>query len=256
MSLFDRSAHRFPAAAAAAILLCAVFMMRAECVSASGSKTSSYMLDLPGTFWMGQEEEELWLRDEKGDKAIIDSLTFSKPGVFRVRKDRFLDEDDNVHYDYEIKPAKPGGTTMTVGYTRPDGTAGQIMRELKVKEYPNPIRSLAVNGKKISLKAGIRDGAGGKADQRYVCRVKNKNTAGHVRLSLKKGWKITGVSARLSLGDSNRNYSGKITKKVIIEGRNFSFPGPWDILSIAITLKNLKKETLDYTVCMYRDLFY
>lgn len=133
---------------------------------------------------------------------------------------------------------------MTIAFTGENGEPVTLQKELLVKKYSSAIKNLKVNGKKVKIK-GTR---------KYEYSVKNKKSSGRVKLSVKKGWKVTRVTSTLIIGagDTFKNYSKSITKKNILNGRKFRFPKKWDDLYIRITMKNREGETIHYDIHMYR----
>lgn len=222
------------------------------------SAETEYRIDLPGTFWIGQDEEWLRLTDKDGGSADIDSITQSNK-VFRVSKDKYQDENGNTHYDVYIRPVRTGSTRFTINYTDEDG-AQRVMttKKFRVKKYPKEIKSLIVNGHKIKTEKKAKLPNGKKADTRYAYCVKNKGVKARIKMKLNKGWKITDVSSVLSRGndDDIRSYE-KVTKKIITKqtvtnGKKIVFPKSWEELTVCVTMKK-NGETIDYCVVFFRD---
>lgn len=215
------------------------------------SATTKYKIDLPKTFWIGQDEEWLRLVDQDDGIVYIDGIKQSKKGVFSITKEDYLDENDNTHYDIYVKPAKAGKTKLTVNYSDVEGTQGTVSASFKVKKYPNEIKKLVVNGRSIKI--------GKKAKNRFGCRVKTKGTRTSIMLKPSKGWKITSVSSVLSRGEDDdiRSYKSvtkkKITKKTVSRGKKVKFPKDWVVLNVCVTMTNKNQETIDYNVTFYRD---
>lgn len=225
---------------AVAMMICGVFAGGQTAAAAE----QTYRIDVPGLMWMGQAEESVYVYRASGEMVMLDDLTFSDETIFRVRSEEYRDEFEKVHYDYEIKPAKTGKTVMTVSFADEEGTPVTLAKELRVKKYPYEIRSLKVNGKKVKIKGS----------KRFEYSVKDKKTSGCVKLTPKKGWKVTRVKSTLSVGygDKFKDHSKSITKKMILKGKTFKFPKKWDDLFIRITMKNGKGETIQYGIHMYR----
>lgn len=231
-------------------------MLAGSCLVQADSD-SSYSINIPETLWMGQGSSTVLVQDASGETKGIDSLTLSDPTVLKVHEDKYNYEGKD-YCNYDVKPAKPGKTTMTVTFTKPDGSTGTLSKVISIRNYPKEIKSLKVNGKKVKLANNVKTKILGKVDQRYTYFVKNKKTAGKVKLTPKKGWKITKVTSTLSagVGDTFKDYSSKITKKMITKGKKFKFPKSWDQLEIRVTMQNKNGETIDYCICMFRNLAY
>ncbi len=225
---------------AVAMMICGVFTGGQTAAAAE----QTYRIDVPGLMWMGQEEESVDVYSASGEMVMLDGLSFTDATIFRVRSEEYRDEFEKVHYDYTIKPAKTGKTVMSVSFTDEEGAPVTLTKELRVKKYPYEIKSLKVNGKKVKITGS----------KKFEYTVKDKKTSGCVRLTPKKGWKISRVKSTLSVGygDKFKDYSKNITKKMILKGEKFKFPKKWDDLFIKITLKNGKGETIHYGIHMYR----
>ena len=239
------------------VLICFMICILNICsVTVMADAEESYRLNIQKLLWAGQDEERVSVYNGSGNEVPLDSLTLSNDEVLKVKKQKYLDENDQIHFDYSIEPAAPGKTTVNITFTKEDGTKGNVSRNICVKKYPKQIKSLKVCGKKIRIADNVKNVDAGKTDQRYACYVKCKKTKAAVKLSLKKGWKVKKVKSTLSAGygDTYKDYSSKITKKMITKGMEIVFPSKWDELYITITMKNKKGEAIDYTVCLYRAL--
>ncbi len=189
------------------------------------------------------DEEYLWAGDPTvfyySESLEDNSLKSSNPKVIKVVK------RDEYHTD--IMPLKAGKATLTakiVDFLDDEDKEQTVKRTIKVKKYPNQIKSLSVNGKKVKLSGNKR--------YEYVVNNFNKTTAS-VKLELKKGWKIKAIRAMAS--DTNKEKDldlKKVVKKNYKSGKSFKVPKRYDNTRIWFIMKNSKGEEITYVVRLLR----
>jgi hypothetical protein len=137
------------------------------------------------------------------------------------------DSDSNEFYANTIMPVKLGKSKITVTY-KYKGKKYTTSATYTVKKYPNPFKSIKVNGSKINLKAN-----------RYSYNVeKFKKSRVKVQFSLAYGWKLT------------RGYTyGKDYSLVPVKnGSTVKVPKGDEWTCIFLEVTNRKGETMQYSL--------
>ena len=243
-------------------VLCTVFLLLGTvfaCTVAADAETA-YTIDpeMPKMFWVGMREMPLTLKDNNGGKADITDIKPGDPGVFIIIRDEYLNEKGVACCNVSIKPVKAGITTMTISYIDVSGAARELTNTFSVKNYPNEIKKLTVNGHVIKTAKKAVKPDGKKADTRFGYTVRTRGTCERIRIKLKKGWKISSVNSDLSRGngDDIRSYKEvtkkSITKKTVSRGSKIYFPKNWDDLFVTVTMKNKAGDSIDYRICFTR----
>ena len=195
--------------------------------------------DLQGSdsYFAGNEVYvEVGSYDQDGNYAWgdITSVKSSKKSVVKSISYPGTDENGKSIKVYYLKFVKAGTAKVTVKFKKPDGSKGSLTKTIKVKKYPNQLKSLKVNGKKVKTSKG---------DKRYIYFAdKFKKSKVTVKMSLKKGWKVSSVSGYAFNSKSGKNKDIKIKKSVIKKGTGIKFPKGCDNLIIDITMQNGNKE--------------
>ena len=77
---------------------------------------------------------------------------------------------------------KPGKSKLTITYKTLSGKKVKLSKTITVIKYPDPVKSVVVNGKKMKIEKGIADCG--------VKLLKNKKGDAKVKVQLRSGWKI------------------------------------------------------------------
>lgn len=176
-----------------------------------------------GTLWLGDEVYGGVDYETVRDGVKLVSVKSSKPSVIRAMKD----SDSNEFYANTIMPVKLGKSKITVTY-KYKGKKYTTSATYTVKKYPNPFKSIKVNGNKIDLKAN-----------RYSYNVeKFKKSRVKVQFSLASGWKLT------------RGYTyGKDYSLVPVKnGSTVKVPKGDEWTCIFLEVTNRKGETMQYSL--------
>lgn len=162
-------------------------------------------------------------------EATVNNAVSSNPDVIKIRNDEWFDSDDVLHNGFMADFKKPGKATITADFTKPDGTTATISKEMTVKKYPNQIKSLKVNGKKVTIS---------KNKFVYVPSSYNKTKAS-INMKLKKGWKVIDATACLRDYSSGDDKTVKLSKSSLKKGKTvkFNFPKKYDFVDINIAMK-------------------
>ncbi|MBR1742089.1 MAG: hypothetical protein IJ733_09530 [Lachnospiraceae bacterium] len=211
------------------------------------STDGEYSVDVSDVFWVGGDEE--WFRVEDSEGFLIELESFSQSQeLFSVNPGFAIDGEEGQFYEFYILPVKSGKTTVTVTFTQ-DNVKREASFELKVKKYPNAIKSLTVNKSKVKVAAKVKRDFGDEVDQRFSFHIRTARQYGTIKMSLKKGWKISNVKGIYCIG-SDYFKTKKISNKTITDGKKISFKKTWEELWVIIQLKNTKGDVFAYTVCM------
>ena len=146
-------------------------------------------------------------------KAKITGVKSANPKAIRVYYDSYAKK-------YYLKGLKAGNTKVTVSYTVGEKTY-KISTKFTVKKYPNPVKSVTVNGKKYSpTKYGVVYGPKNKGKKwenkyQFTCAYNTfytditqdaMRTLTHkINLVPASGWKITKITAKKTTYDKNWN---------------------------------------------------
>jgi hypothetical protein len=178
---------------------------------------------------------EVYNRNDSKKKATIFGVTSSNPVVAYV----YYDVKTNK---FRIQTGKVGKTTITVNYAPSGGRPSTFTQVLVVKKYPNHIRSLKVNGKKVKIKGSKR--------YAYTAKVKNR-TKINVRMALKNGWTIDKVTGYCYKKNDTKGVKISGAKKKVKKGKTIKFPKKYYRMSLVIMMKK-GKNNISYTINLYR----
>lgn len=161
-----------------------------------------YEISAPDRMWAGESGYGVEI-----EGAAVESVKSSNKAVLVAKRGFFYDENDVKTPFYYLTAKKAGKATITVKYSDPDGKTGTLEKSIKVKKYPNPIKSLKVNGKKVTV-----------SKNKYMYSKGNfKSTKAIVKVTLNKGWKIADTWA-YGYTKSGKTVKIKITKKMLTKG--------------------------------------
>ena len=202
-------------------------------------KTDGWELSYGNIGYVGQY---LWVganNVESGEEATIDSIVPSDSSMVSIKANTWEDNGEVYKY-YDIKAKKAGKVTLTVNYTTPDGTKVKQDALIRIKKYPNPIKSLKVSGKTVKVSK----------NKYFYSKGKYKSTKAAVKVALKSGWKITDVRAYWYT-KSGKEKKVKITKKMLTKGTAIKFPKKYASINIGFTMMK-GDDWIDYNVDLYR----
>lgn len=214
---------------AVSILVTSLVLMAFAIVSTNiANAEGGYRLEMPTTVYAGQT---VYPNITNGEEwAEITKLQLSNTKVAKVAKS---------YGEYCIKTKKKGSTKVTVTYKTSEGQTGTFSKTLRVRAYPNHIKSLTINGSKVKLKG----------DNRYYCFRHCRKNSVKIKLKLRKGWKITRVIGRRYRGE--KNYKIKGIKKMVKNGKKISFPKKYHGMWIGIEMKK-GKRVMYYDINLFR----
>ena len=183
------------------------------------------------TLYAGDESYRVRFNDEEYfySNFEIVSVTSNKPSVLKV---------ENPQQTY-VLPLKAGTATITIQYKDRKGKKYNVSGKITVIKYPNPIKSITVNGKSFKVK-NYKTGCQ-YADQ------SNYNKKLDVKINLKpaSGWSIAGIKA-------SKGYDYDKSKAITVKNnKKFTLPKATGAVVI-YTLKNKKGVKFAYTVRVIR----
>ncbi len=212
-----------------AALLMAVLLMLGVFAPMSAQAAQKITIT-PELLWAGCEYwRSVNLGDFPEDGKVL-SVTASDPRIIKV-----VYEGTGQH-DHYLMPLKKGKTKITVQY-QTGSTRGTASAIFTVKNYPNPYKSITVDGKKINLKK-----------YKYYFDInKYKKPTAKITLKLKKGWKIAYTD-----GISAKNVANEKSFKVE-NNKAFKIPkGKNARAYVFFTVENKNHESLQYGIRIYR----
>jgi hypothetical protein len=151
-------------------------------------------------------------------------------------------EDVNADYGYKITPLKKGKVRVTVK-CRKDGKSYTLKTTYTVKAYPNVIKSLQVNGKKVKVTS--RKNA-------YVVTQKDfKEEYATVKLAQKKGWNIDYAYADL-WNDKGEGDQIEVPVDTIQTGGKIDVPAKYNHADIKINMSQKDGSFFFYQIHLKR----
>ena len=161
--------------------------------------------------------------------ATVTSAKSSKKSVIKIKTETWTDENNKPVKNYTMSFRKAGKAKITVKFKKPDGSKGTITKTINVKKYPNQIKSLKVNGKKVKTSKGTK-----RYDYTVTKFKKNKVT---VKMALKKGWKVSYVSAYAYNTKNGKDKDIKVKPAAVKKGTGIKFPKGYDLMNITIDMQ-------------------
>ena len=177
----------------------------------------------PDVFWQGD-----WQRIElknlpKG--AVITSVASSRTSVIEVN-------DGEPWYMHAVKAGK---SKITVRYKLKSGKVKSVSATLAVTKYPNAIKSIRLNGKKLPIRP---------AENIEYQQHGYSKTATTLKVTANTGWKVEKITLYL---DRNRETIKEldITKK---NGKSVKTARSYDVLQYLILFKNTSTGVIYHSV--------
>lgn len=193
-----------------------------------------WYIGISDTIWTG-EEIYFGVYDANENMGDITSIASSNNGVLSAQKEVY---DDFTYY--YVKGVTAGTATLTVNFNTSSG-AQSLSQNILVKKYPKQIKSLKVNGKKVNTN---------KNKFFYAKKVSKKKTKVNIKMALKKGWKITNVSAtRWTKNGEPKNF--KVSKSAIKKGKAIKFSKKYTGMYINVEMKK-GSDIINYEFNFYR----
>ena len=192
------------------------------------------------TVWLGSEQWDNYIdvydNASPQTRKAITSATSSDTSVFSIKTEAF--EDGN---NYFIIGVAPGTAKLTVSFTTQSGETKTLSKNIVVKKYPKEIKSLKVNGKKVSTS---------KHKFNYRKKISKSKSSVKIKMALKKGWKITSIYAdRSKTGEKYTTF--KVSKSALTKGKAIKFSKKYKYMWIRVAMKK-GKNIIWYSFDFYR----
>lgn len=195
-----------------------------------------------GTLYKGQYSGT-WVYNTKTYKdAKITNVKSSNSKIVKVNKNTYEDENGKKQTSFSIYGRKAGKAKLTINFK--DGSkTKKIRKTVKVKKYPNQIKSLKINGNKVNLKGDKR--------YNYYNTSKYKKKSAKIQLKLKKGWRISNISGNYYNYKTGKE--GKISslKSKISKGKTIKFPNKWTSMDVHVEMTK-GDDTIAYHISFWR----
>ena len=209
-------------------LLLALVTLACACAPAIAEELKPSII--PCTLWADCEYSFGIEFSDMPETAKLVSVKSSNPSVLRATK------CGSEIYATDLVPLKPGKAKVTVKY-KLNGKSSAISAVYTVKEYPNPMTYVKVNGQKIDIKA-----------QKYYFDIfKYAKTKATVTVKPARGWKIDGTwgfTAKEGEGEDIKEFYPK-------SGKSFKI-GKDEYCCVFFTLANTLGEDIQYGIRFYR----
>jgi len=180
-------------------------------VSAQDDENSTAPELQPATFWAGNDDGDYvgnYVTSNSEVESVV-TIKSSNPKVLKINRHGTSSD----LWSYSIKPIKAGKVRITVTY-KIDGTTKTTSNTFTVKKFPNPIKAMTVNGKKVPVPT-----AKNFTDWQRVYCFKGKSAK--VKVTPAKGWKLSGKLCAI-ITDKDV-YDGYDYQKLFANGTAFKF---------------------------------
>lgn len=229
---------------ALSMLMAVIVALGMLCINAvEANADNEWYVSMPEVLWMNNTRTTegnaigVWKEDKK---ALVTSVTPASSKIVEVVKVKGENEKGKKQNYFYIVPKAVGKTKVTVQYKLPSGTKKKSTKTVTVKKYPNHIKSLKVNGKKVTIS---------KHKFRYD-KGKIKKTKIPIELKLKKGWKV--VDAWGSVWNNNNSLEIKKAKSKLKNGTAISWPKKYTEFELMITMSD-GTDYIDYHIRLSRN---
>lgn len=228
------------------LLLVAVVALGAIGFGTTDAYAASHKWAMGGDFddgivYAGQPDIGFAVYDQNSRNDLTATVTAAKSSntsVLQIRKHKY-----NSEYYYDTTALKVGTATVTLKFKLPEGGYKTIKKKITVKKYPNPMSSLKVLGKSVSLKK-----------YKYTFEQKTSKTSVSVKAAVRNGWKISdayGWIIKFRNGNPVKEKEVKITKSMITKGSSLKFPATYTDMYVNIFLEK-NGEYLNYQITLHR----
>lgn len=182
-------------------------------------------------FWQGD-----WVRIQVNNLpkgATITSVKSAKTSIIEIIEGT----EDHPWFMHGLKEGK---SKVTVKYTLKSGKTKSVSAYVEVTKYPDAIKSIYLNGKKLKLnpKENIEYQAHG-----------YKKTSTKIKVTANSGWKIEKIILYLEKYDGSASKEKDVTKK---NNKSVSTPESYDLVQYLILFKNKKTGVIYHSVLTLR----
>lgn len=194
-----------------------------------------------GIVYAGQPDIGFAVYDQNSDNWLNASVTAVKSSntkILNFKRHKYMGE-----YFYDVTARKAGTVSVKFKFRTPEGTYQTIKRTIRVRKYPNCMKSLKVLGKAVDLKSN-----------KYGFEKKTSRTSVGIKAALQNGWKINyafGTLVDLKKGDLRSEKEIKITKKMLSTGSAVKFPKKYEEMYVSLDLEK-NGQSLWYQIHLHR----
>ena len=194
--------------------------------------------------FVGEEGYAYAYNQKNGENATVKSVKVTNKAIAKVKKDTYK-YNGKKYTNYLVVGKKPGKTKVSIKYKYKGKTSTKKVT-LTVKEYPNAIQSLSINGKNITIS--------GDKQFKYIKKYSKKKTKATVKLVPAEGWKISYVWGDTGYFKNNAYKSSVIknAKTKVKKGTAITYPKKHTDLWLMINLENSSGDSFSYNVELYR----
>ncbi len=188
-------------------------------------------IEKPDVFWQG--DWQMVVVKNLPKSAVITSVKSSKTSVIEVTEG----DEERPWYLHAIKA---GSSKITVKYKLKSGTIKSVSATFKVKKYPNAIKFIKLNGKKLDIKP----------EENVDHQIHGyKKTTTTLQVAANTGWKVDQIFLFLNKGGETVKELD-ITKK---NGKSIKTPKSYDVLQYLILFTSTKTgEMYPSVVSLFR----
>ena len=174
--------------------------------------------------------------------ATVTSIKSSAPKVLKVVKDK----GGNGTVYFTLIGKKVGKAKLTIKFKKPNGKYGTKTKTVRVKAYPNMIKSLKINGKEVTVSK--------KTNSYKYIKTGYKKSSVTVKIVPADGWKIDYTYGYKYKYGSSSSKPIKFTKAMAKGKEEVKFPSKYDMLDLYVNLVNKETgDSVDYYIGLERD---
>lgn len=205
------------------------------------SAATKYEVGMSDTVYVG-EDNGVYVYNAKTFKDMkVVSVKSSDTTIAKPVKRTVYFENNKKSKVYFLNLKKAGEVKLTIKFKKSKNKYATIKKKITVKDYPNHIKKLTVNGKNINLT---------KDENKFFVAKKCKTTKPKVKIDIAEGWKIQSVDAYAYKTSSGKKI--KVTKSMLKSGKAFSFPKKYKYMNVGINFVNEAGDMIYYSVDLYR----
>ena len=176
------------------------------------------------------------------DYGRITSAESGDTSVFIVKEESWSDGED-TYRSFFLKPRNAGVAELTIKFTAPSGEQETVTTAITVRKYPKEIKSLKINGRVVNT---------GKYKYQVTRKISKSSSTVKIKMALKKGWKITSLSAyRSKSGKEGSFRKFKVTRNQLFKGSSIKVPKKYKYFNIGFTMRKGSCE-LNYLIRLRR----
>ena len=226
----------------AALLLAAVVAIGTFTAGAVNVNAASkdWHIGIGDPAWTGTDWYLSVYNINTGSEGTIISAKSSNTNIFKIRKETY-EMDGKKITNFFLKGKKAGKAKLTVTFKTKSGTKKTISQTVRVKKYPNEIKSLKVDGKTVNTKENKFF---------YSKKISKSKASIKIKMALKDGWKIDSVSAQRAKKDGvYKDFTVK--KSQLKKGTAIKLSTKYKEFSINVQLRK-GDDHIHYTFIFYR----